>query len=91
MITKTTLDLEIIPNAEKFCIVGFNPWTKRLKIRVKNPPVKGRANLELIKELQKIFNAKVTLIQGNKAKKKKIEIALDPKQTTKVLETYPVL
>ena len=87
----TTLDLEIIPNADKFCIVGFNPWTKRIKVRVKNPPVKGRANLELTNELSKIFNAKVTLIHGDKSKKKKVEIALSEKEVTDVLKQYPVL
>lgn len=44
-------------------------------MRVSSPPVKGKANEELVLELGKLLNAKVRLVSGEKSRKKRIEIS----------------
>ena len=68
------LDLEVIPNSTQFCILGYNPWTCALRVRVNASPKKGLANTELAKELEKVFGRSVKIIHGIKSRKKKILI-----------------
>lgn len=48
-----------------------------LKIKLKSPPVDGKANEELIKFLSEYFSVpknKITILKGEKGRNKKIEI-----------------
>lgn len=65
------LDLEVIPNSKEFSI-GENPWTKAVRVKLKQKALKGQANKELIKKLEKLFQTKVKIITGKKSRKKKI-------------------
>jgi hypothetical protein len=47
---------------------------KKLVIFCRQPPVKGKANQELTKELSKIFRRKVEIVAGFRSKAKKILI-----------------
>jgi len=58
------------PNSPQFSI-KFND---QLIIHCKSRPEKNRANLEIIKELKKIFDKDVKIISGFKSKNKKILI-----------------
>ena len=46
-----------------------------LVVSSREPPVKGRVNKELVKELSKIFGAKVQIISGQTSKQKRILIS----------------
>lgn len=64
------LNLEVIPNSKEFSI-GENPWTKALRVKLKQKALKGQANKELIKKLEKLFQTKVKIITEKKVKRKK--------------------
>lgn len=66
------LDLNVIPNQKEFKVLGLE--NQALKLKIKSPPLKGRANQEIEKELKKLFKTKVTIIKGWKSKKKKVLI-----------------
>jgi len=66
------IGLEAIPNSKKFGIMGFNPWTNSLRVKVKAKANKGKANDEIIQELEKLFHAKTRIVSGEKSRKKKI-------------------
>ena len=66
---------KIIPNSRRFEIAGFDS-SKELKIKVKSPAEKNRANLEVIKELEKKLKTNARIIQGFKSPRKKILINL---------------
>ena len=72
MINETEIELEVIPNSKEFNIIGFNQWTNALKIKVQGKAIKGQANKELVKKLEKIFQSKVQLIIGEKSREKKV-------------------
>ncbi len=66
------IGLEVIPGSKQFRIMGFNPWTNALKIKVRQKALEGRANRELIEELEKLFHARTEILSGEKGRKKRI-------------------
>ena len=69
---KIELDLEVVPNSRQFGVLGFNPWTNSLRVKVRAKAMKGKANKELADELGKALNAEVKIISGGKSRKKRI-------------------
>lgn len=69
------LEIKVIPNAKKgeVTLKGKN-LSDGIIVRVKSPPENGRANKEVIEILEKYFNKKVSIIYGEKSRKKIIEI-----------------
>ena len=70
-----TLAVQITPNARRSEIVGW--LGGKLKIKIKAPPVDGKANAELVRFLAKKFGVRqnaVRLLRGETAKTKLIEI-----------------
>ena len=68
------LSFKITPNSKEFRFIGFDPWSKRVRLKIKNPAMKGKANKEIIENLKKIFNTEVEIIKGNLSDKKEILI-----------------
>lgn len=69
-------EVKIIPNASKNEIVAWE--NDKLKIRIKKPAEKNKANKELIAFLAKVFKtakSNVQIIAGEKSSHKKIAIA----------------
>ncbi|MDI6881726.1 MAG: DUF167 family protein [Methanothermobacter sp.] len=68
------VDIEVSPGSLKFEIGGYNPWRRRLEVKLKSPPSKGRANKELIKEFSRILSRDVKIIKGIKSRNKTLKI-----------------
>ena len=69
------LSVKIIPNAKVSEIVNWE--NNQLKIRIKAPPVEGKANEELIRFLAKhlkIQKSDITIKSGQTSKSKLLEI-----------------
>ena len=72
---KTTLTLQVQPNAKRNEILGFAEGILRLKIAA--PPVEGKANKELISFLSKtlgINKSSITIDRGHTSKVKIVTI-----------------
>ncbi len=72
------LDLEISPGARKTSVHGYNPWRKRIEIRLSERAQKGKANDQLITFLSDLFNVKsinVQIITGLTSSKKSVVIS----------------
>lgn len=67
---RTILEIKVKPRSSKFEIKPNDSFI----ILCKEPPIKGRVNRELVKELSKLFKKKVEIISGFKSKQKKILI-----------------
>ena len=70
-----TLQVYVQPGAKSTEIVGLQ--NNLLKIRLKTPPIEGRANEALLKFIAKLFNVpprEVQLIRGEKARHKTLKI-----------------
>lgn len=83
------LDLEISAGAKETAVHGYNPWRKRIEIRLSERAQKGRANAELVSFLSDLFkvnSGNVRIISGLTNSKKSVKIAgMDAHEILKVL------
>ncbi|MCD6414129.1 MAG: YggU family protein [Candidatus Diapherotrites archaeon] len=79
------ITVKATPGAKNFSITGFNEWTGELEVKLKNPPLKGKANQELIHELEKVLNAEVRLLSGEKSRRKQVEVLGKSQDEVRVL------
>lgn len=77
------LEVQVKPRSRNFTI----QVNDELVIFCKQPPVEGKVNRELIKELSKIFRRKVAIVSGFHSRTKKILIKdAAEEEVLKVLE-----
>lgn len=67
------LKVRVIPNSSTDQIAGFDSDKGELKIRVKAPPEKGRANKELIKFFKKRYSMDIKIVKGLSSRSKIIK------------------
>lgn len=77
------LKIDVSPNSRNFEVLGANEWNNTLKVKVKSPPEKGKANAELAMELSKKFSAKAEILSGEHCGKKTILLRGNPKEISK--------
>jgi len=71
------LDLEITPNAKYTEIRGYNPWRKRIEVRLSERAQKGKANEQLVSffsDLLNVSSRNVEIIAGHTSSKKSVKI-----------------
>jgi uncharacterized protein (TIGR00251 family) len=71
------LDLEISPGAKENAVRGYNPWRKRIEVRLSERAQKGKANEQLISFLSDLFHINsrdVRIITGPANSKKSLLI-----------------
>ncbi len=72
------LDLEITPNAKETEIHGYNPWRRRIEVRLSERAQKGKANEQLVlffSDLLSVSSGNVQIIAGHTSSKKSVRIA----------------
>jgi len=66
------IEVFVKPNSQKFNVIADND---EITIYSTEEPVEGKVNKEIIKELSKIFHAKVEIISGSTSRQKRLLIA----------------
>ena len=69
------ITLKVTPAQPHFEVVGWDEGLQALKIKASSPPMKGKANQEIEKELSQFFGSRVKLVSGLNSRKKKVFIA----------------
>ena len=65
--------IEVIPNSKQTEIpAGYNEWRRSVVVRVKSPPSRGKANSEIVKEMEKLFGRKVEIVRGVTSSNKQV-------------------
>ena len=80
------LDIEVKPHSKKFEIDGMDPWQDRLIIKIKNSPIEGKANKELLKEMTRLLKTSVNIAKGEKSTKKTLFIEISKTDLKKRLK-----
>ena len=76
--------VKVIPNAKKNEIRDFKGGI--LYVKISAPPVKGKANRELLKFLKRKFEVKdIKIVSGEKSRLKTLDIPLSDKEIFKIL------
>ena len=82
----TLLLVYVQPKAKKNEIEGIDEWRGRLKVKIKAPPVGGKANKELLKFLSKLLGAEVEIVRGETGREKDLLIkGIGPKEVKEKL------
>ena len=68
----TLVPVQAITEGKEFAVVGFDEWSKALKVRLSEKAQKGKANQELARALGAIFNAEVEIVSGERQRKKRL-------------------
>jgi len=79
------IDISVSPRSDRSGTEGIDEWRKRLTVRVKAPPLDGRANKEVESLFKDITGCKSTVIRGQTSRQKTVLIKGDPKVITKKL------
>ncbi|USG99449.1 DUF167 domain-containing protein [Thermococcus argininiproducens] len=83
------LQIYVQPKAKRTEIDGVDEWRKRLKVKVKAPPVEGKANKEIVKFFSKLLGAEISLIKGETSREKDLLIrGVSIEEVKKKLEIY---
>ncbi len=80
------LDILVSPRSNRSGLEGFDEWRKRAILRVKSPPLDGRANKEVESYFKDITGCKSTVTAGMTSHQKTVTISGDPKATIEALE-----
>ncbi len=81
------IKIKVNAQSDEFAVAGFDPWTETLKIRVKSPAKKEKANLEIERELSRITGCKAIIKQGKHSSIKTIELIGRQEKAIKALES----
>jgi uncharacterized protein (TIGR00251 family) len=77
------IDFEVSPGAKTTVVPsGYSVWRKRIEVKLRAPPEKGRANEELIKSLSSLFNVPTSSIEITSG-------ATDSRKSIKVRDVSP--
>ena len=69
------IDVSVSPRSDRSGTEGVDEWRKRLIVRVKAPPLDGRANKEVESTLSEITGFKCTVVRGQTSRQKTVFIA----------------
>lgn len=68
------VDINVSTSSDHFTLAGYNPWRITLEVKIKSPPLKGKANKEIIKEFSKLTGCPVEILSGLKSHQKTLKI-----------------
>ena len=80
------LDVLVSPRSNRSGLEGFDEWRKRVILRVKSPPLDGRANKEVESYFKDATGCKCKVTSGQTSHQKTVTIAGDPGKIIESLE-----
>ena len=83
---RVEVDILVSPRSNRVGLEGFDEWRKRLILRVKSPPLEGRANKEVESFFKDITGCRSTVTAGMTSHQKTVTIAGDPKAILESIE-----
>ena len=66
------IDVSVSPRSDRSGTEGVDEWRKRLIVRVKAPPLDGRANKEVEELFKKVTGCKSEVIRGQTSRQKTV-------------------
>lgn len=80
------LDIMVSPRSNRSGLEGFDEWRKRAILRVKSPPLDGRANKEVESYFKEVTGCKSAVTAGMTSHQKTVTISGDPEAIIEALE-----
>ena len=79
------MNITVSPNSDRQ-ETDLNVWRKRLAIRVRSPPLDGKANTEVEEYIKKMTGCRSEIVKGHTARQKTVMIFGDPEEIIGKLE-----
>ncbi len=80
------LDVLVSPRSNRSGMEGFDEWRKRVILRIKSPPLEGRANKEVESYFKDVTGCRSKVTAGMTSHQKTVTISGDPKAIMDSLE-----
>lgn len=80
------VDVLVSPRSNRSGPEGFDEWRRRLILRVKAPPLDGRANKEVEATFREITGMKSEVTSGQLNRQKTVTVYGDPAKAAEALE-----
>lgn len=80
------VDVFVSPRSNRSGPEGFDEWRRRLIVRVKAPPLDGRANREVAELFQDITGCRSEVTAGQTSRQKTVTISGEPASVISSLE-----
>ena len=72
------LDVSVSPRSNRSGPDGFDEWRRRMNVRVRAPPLDGRANREVADLIREITGCRSEVTAGLTSRQKTVTISGDP-------------
>ncbi|KYC45130.1 MAG: hypothetical protein APG12_01141 [Candidatus Methanofastidiosum methylothiophilum] len=79
----TIIEIEVVANSSAFNI-EYNEWSKRIRLKINSPAIKGQANKEILTYFKGIFG-EAAIVKGEHNKKKSIFVNSSLEEVSKKL------
>ncbi len=80
------VDILVSPRSNRSGVEGIDEWRNRLILKVKAPPLDGKANKEVEDTLSEITRGNAKVVSGHTSRQKTVLIEGDPSSIIKDLE-----
>jgi uncharacterized protein (TIGR00251 family) len=80
------VNIIVSPNSDRQGTDGMNVWRKRLTVRVRSPPLDGKANREVEEFMENITGCRSEIIKGHTNRQKTVMIHGTPEKIISSLE-----
>lgn len=80
------VDVLVSPRSNRSGPEGYDEWRKRLVLRVKAPPLDGRANKEVEETFRAITGSRSEVTSGHLNRQKTVTVYGDPAAIAKAIE-----
>jgi uncharacterized protein (TIGR00251 family) len=80
------VDITVLPNSDRQGTDGMNEWRKRLAVRVRSPPLDGKANKEVEEYLSTVTGCRAEIIRGHTNRQKTVMVYGDRDRILSSLE-----
>ncbi|MCD6383089.1 MAG: YggU family protein [Thermoplasmata archaeon] len=80
------VEVEVKPSSRRSEVVGYDEWRGRIRIELRSPPEKGKANAELVELLSTVLGVErvdVKIVSGLSSRMKIIEVSSLPSSLIK--------
>ena len=79
------VDIMVSPRSGRYGLEGFDEWRKRLVVKVKAPPLDGKANKEVEDLMKEVTGCRSEIKSGHLNRMKTVIIYGDPEKITESL------
>lgn len=71
------VDVTVSPRSSRSGVEGYDEWRKRVIVRVRSPPLEGRANREVAEVMSDATGFRAEVVQGTTSHQKTVLIRGD--------------